>query len=194
MKVLSLVVICVIVVVVSNVQPIRGKNQNRAILTFRNEDGQFANSNSEEYLTRKRSLDAVNEFDKAACCLAAFNLCEIPPAMKYRQFRRTRNPFLREAKALCSKVYTVQLTTHKQICTFFHQPIDCAYLGTKQGVELYEYHLPECCARANEACVTSNSVSYFLAKRECMGYLVQSDGEICRFSKSTECKKMTKKP
>jgi len=133
--------------------------------------------------------DAFSETDKAKCCIAAFNLCEPPPGLLSAQFKKTRQRFLLHARKQCVPVWTVKLKTEKQICAFYADTRNCPYYGTAEGVDLYVEHLPDCCARAVESCATGNNSSFYLAKRECIGYIFRERTQeaVCEQSKLKEC-------
>jgi hypothetical protein len=133
---------------------------------------------------------SIEESDKARCCLAAFNLCEKAPDMTDKQFKQTRQLFLRRARNQCKEVWTVKLKNTKQICGFYATNIvNCAYTpNTEDDWNMYFNQLPDCCARAREYCDTLNPVSLFLSKRECLGYAVRTEEAICQQADTKECR------
>ena len=133
---------------------------------------------------------AIEEDVKNACCSAAFNLCEKAPDLDVPTFKSTRALFLKRARASCSKVWTMKLKNEKQICAFYSQAqgSNCAYTPNNDADwDKYLNNLPDCCARAGEYCRAKNAASLFMAKRECFGYGIRTEEEICAQVESEEC-------
>jgi len=169
------------------------KETLRHALTGKEPDDEFEESGDDSSDVALIQLDAkwsIEEPQKKSCCEAAFRLCERPPEMTYKQFRKTRPKFLKQAQKSCAGLLgPKQLRTEKQICAFYGQStVNCAFTpNVAEDWDMYFDQLPKCCAAAEEYCETQNPTSLFLAQRECMGYAARTSEEICQQASSKDC-------
>lgn len=131
---------------------------------------------------------SVEETDKAACCSAAFTLCEPLPQGTTPLSKSGVKRALAVARTECSKIGTVKLKTSVQICGFYSNIVNCAYTpNTEQDWQTYMDNLGFCCDSAQQYCATKNDTNLYQAKKDCMGYAKRTDADICDQANSEDC-------
>lgn len=132
---------------------------------------------------------AIEEKDKAACCVAAFNLCEKPPGVSNAAFNKMKKSHLKVAKKACKAIRTQSLTNKNKICNFYSSKANCAYTpNTANDFDMYFEALTDCCAKANAYCSSSDDQSsLFQAKKACLGFASRTGPELCDFAQKHEC-------
>jgi hypothetical protein len=131
---------------------------------------------------------AIEEKDKAACCQAAFALCELPPGMTQLAFKKQTKQHLSQAKKACAPLHTVNMRNVRQICAFYSNEVNCAITpNTAADFDLYFSSLQTCCDSSNTYCKNKTDQGLYDAKRACLGFAARTEDELCEFSQSKEC-------
>lgn len=130
---------------------------------------------------------AIEETDKAACCLAAFALCEKPPASLNIKYNPTQ--LLKTARSQCAPINTMTLKTKPQICAFYNNMAYCAYTpNTSSDWDIYFAGLAKCCGSSKKYCASKTDGNLYYAKEDCIGFALRTDAQLCEQADSSDCK------
>jgi len=139
------------------------------------------------------SLDvkwAIEESDKAQCCLAAFALCEkVPTGAEVK--RAGAKSLLNTARSKCAAIKTMTLRSKPQICAFYGNLLqNCAFTpNTEADWDMYFAGQHACCQASKTHCESSPTpTNLYKAKEACIGFGLSTEAEICAQAMAPECK------
>jgi hypothetical protein len=201
-KFFSWLAVLAVLVVMLGARPSFASLQEAVIDAVENTEGSASQADEEDsvLLSMRNKLEAnlnaqaaveaeakwyIEEGAKAECCAAAFNLCEKAPNTTSGKPAKS---VLNAARMKCKAVWTVPMKSAQQICSFYNNVVNCAFTpNTEADWDLYDSKLKDCCDSSKTYCASKTASDLYSAKRDCMGYALRSEDELCMHAGSKEC-------